>query len=151
MAKNTKKTPCANCEALAKELEKLRAPKPYTLEIKEDGVKSNAYLMAEIAGLIKDGESKTWENRKVYNAQFNEALCNPEVAGKMIALYARKGWNLDTLNQKVKEAKEAKEAAYKVYKKKAEVYKNLKTTQKAVKKSGINAEQFAKLCELLKQ
>jgi hypothetical protein len=158
MANNKKTKPCANCETLINEMAGLeqqiatlkaeRKPKPYTLEIK-DGVKSNAYLMAEIAGLVKNDESKTWENRKAYNAEFNTALLDPKVAVAMVKLYAKKGWDIATLDAKVKEAKEAKEKAYKVYKQKAEVYKNLQTTRKAVKKSGISDEQFKELCALL--
>ena len=145
--KNNKK--CTNCETLNARIRELEArwqPKPYTLKVGENGEKSNAYVMAEIAGLVADGEEKTWTTRKEYNAQFALALSNPEVALKMVALYTRKGWDLNTLKEKVKEAKEAKEKAYKTYKQKAEVYKNLATTQKAVKKAGLNAEQFAELC-----
>ena len=156
MANNKNDKKCKNCATLNariaeletqnKELQKGKpAPKPYTLAVGEDGGKSNAYCLAVAAGLLEEGESKTWATRKEYNKEFSAALATPEAAMRLMALYCKKGWNLEDLKAKVKAAKEDKEKAYKVYKQKAQIYKNLSTTQKSVKKAGLNAEQFSAL------
>lgn len=139
---------CEQCEQLRLELEKLTAPKPFTLKPtydKESGEivgYSDLYEISVVLGLVEKDSEKTFESRKAFKEIYNQALCEPKNATALVRVYCEKGWSLDDLNRVWEERKEEKARKRQEYLQANKAFKEIDITRKAVRKHRLTNEQF---------
>lgn len=94
---------CKHCIELQAKIDEMTKKKEgFTVKPSEnDKPHSNFYVAAVAHGLVTEGEARTFENKKAFNAALNDALNNPEIVRNVITVYAKKGWNIEQYKQRL--------------------------------------------------